>query len=257
MKKKRVLLDKLSGYLFLIGFLAAKLRAVPIVLLSVIFNYITFITYIVGYLFWYLAAIMYPSYPRKSDHWYGFAKFKEQYLLAAAIGLIASLLCAIMPSMVIPAAFLYVLSNVVWTISEFHKKNNPPNNEDNYSPTRQKFYIRYALLITMGSVLTAVSLVLFTIFPAATVPILMISSILGGGIIMGIAYHWYVCTFKKFPDVKIAHSYHKIPGSDNVDKATRLEVSGPTIGLADDKSSSWQLSATPIGTEPPTPSFSI
>ncbi|WP_133127429.1 hypothetical protein [Legionella nagasakiensis] len=210
MKKQAALLDKISGSFFLAGFIISKLKNIPILLLASILNLISLIAYLIGYTAWFLATLFYPHHPRKREAWYGFSEFKDQYQAAAVIGTVATILCflcPLYPSLILPAVWLFTVSNLVWTIGEYHKYKKPPVNDEHYSSLRQETYLRYVLLTTVVSAITALAATVGFLFPPASMAILL-ASIIGNGLTVVALYYWKKSTFDEFkPDDAIHHSY--------------------------------------------------
>ena len=202
-------LDRVTGYLFFTGFVTSRLKIIPVSLVGAIFNLISLFSYLSGYLAWYLAAFLYPDHPRKQDEWYGFAEFKIQYQLAALIGLIATIMCLIMPVLIIPVAWIYTISNTIWAISEYHKLKHPPPSTENYSTAKQSVYVRYAAAIAINSAITAVSASIVFFFPPLAIPLITAATIVGLALTAIAIYYWGKHTFGKFtPDNgRIGHSY--------------------------------------------------
>lgn len=210
MKSKSRLLDNISGYLFLLGFITYRLRTLPTGLVSAIFNAVSIIAYLLGYVVWYIAALFYPAYPRKHEHWYGFAEFKEQYQIAALLGTIATVMCIIAPPLIIPTAWLYSISNLIWSISEHHKSKNPPPEDDQYSSAKQSIYLKYSALVTASSILTAIVSTAIFLFPPLTSIALLTSTIVGLGLSTASLYYWIRSHFGTFPPDNVGHSYNKL-----------------------------------------------
>lgn len=174
-------LDNASGKLFLVGFIAAKLRLLPITFLSPIFSILSLLSYLIGYTLWLIACHFHPDHPPKQEAWYGFSQFKNQNRFAAAAGFIGISLCLLsfaFPVLLLPGTAIFAISNIVWSIAEYHKRQNPPN-DPSYSPARQNYYVSYAILSSVVSVITAASLALVIIFPPIGVAALFFSALIG------------------------------------------------------------------------------
>ena len=174
-------LDNASGKLFLIGFIATKLRLIPIPFLSTILGFISSICYLIGYALWLIACHFYPDQAPKKEAWYGFSQIKNQHRITAVLGFVGIALCLLsfaFPALLLPGAAIFAISNIVWSIAEYHKRQNPPN-DASYSPARQNYYVSYAILSTLVSVISAAALALTIICPPAGVAALFISSLLG------------------------------------------------------------------------------
>ena len=200
-------LDRVSGGLFLLGFVTSKLRSVPIVLLSKILDAISIIAYLIGYIAWLGAGLYYPDRPRKVENWYGFAQFKEQYQVAAILGIVATIFCIVTPMLIVPTAWLYTISNFVWAVSEYHKKHNVYLNDGETTSDKQDTYLRYAVLVTLSSIIAAVASTLVLIFPQSAFFVLSTSSVLGAISSIGSIYYW---TKFYYHDFTVKHSYNVV-----------------------------------------------
>lgn len=191
----------MSGNFFLAGFVISKLKNIPLIILASALNFISLTAYLIGYLSWFLATLFYPEHQPKENAWYGFAQLKSQYQLSAILGTLATILCLLIPSFILPIAWIYTGSNVIWGISEYHKKNNPPPKEALYSTLRQKTYLCYVLLVTGVSALTAITYTVSVLQPQAAYLTLLISSIVSNILTLASLYYWKKAVFDKFePD---------------------------------------------------------
>lgn len=203
-------LDKASSYFFLLGFFLSKIQYIPLTIISSTLKFSSLIMYFLGYLLWIIGSHIYPDHNRLKNQWYGFAQFKEQYQCAAIIGLIATVLSIIaifVPILILPAAWLFLSSNVIWTIGEYHKLNNPPEYELNYSHGHQSVYLSYAMTMSTITLLTAVTTTLMIIFPLIALPVFMGGALLGIGLgALGLEY-WLEFSFGNHPLTPIKESY--------------------------------------------------
>ena len=207
MTKNAATYDKISGHFFLAGFVLYKLKNVPNLFLASLFNLAALSAYLVGYVTWFLASLCYPDHPRKRDSWYGFAEFKDQFQVASLLGIAATVMCLVYPTLVLPALWLFTISNIVWCVAEYHKQHNPPEYDANYSNARQSIYIRYALLVTASSAITAIGVSVSLSLPALAYTALLVSSIVGGIVTIAAFYHFKQAIFDHFPPDVIDHSY--------------------------------------------------
>lgn len=176
------ILDKTSSIFFIMGTLFSKLRLLPFALFSLVANVISQILYLGGYILWFVASYLYPEHPRLKDQWYGFGQFKEQSRISAVVGTVASIFSVIaifQPVLIIPALWFFFISNVIWSISHYHRLKNPPDFEADYSATSQVNYIGYAFLTTCVSFVTAFCITASILFPVISFAMLTTSTILG------------------------------------------------------------------------------
>jgi len=204
-------LDKVSSFFFFSGSVFGKIKLLPIPVVSTAFNIISLVFYMVGYGIWFIASHFHLSHTPNEDEWYGFAQFKEQYLYASILGLLAttlSIAAFFIPVLLIPAAWMFVASNFMWTSGEYNKLNNPPYDE-NYSHTYQETYTSYALTMTTISIVAALSTTAIFLFPPVTVPVLILSALIVLGLGALAAENWLDYTFgdhKPTPVVQTSHS---------------------------------------------------
>lgn len=171
-------LDKASSTFFFFGFAISQLRFAPFVI-SAFAKISSLFFYLIAYVLWLAASHLYPDHPRLRREWYGFAQFKNQHRIAAALGTLAvicSIITFVFPIIAVPASWLFVISNVFWLISEYHKKQNPPDEED-YSSERQHIYLIYASLITSMAIITAVATTIIAFYPIATIATILLASL--------------------------------------------------------------------------------
>lgn len=199
MKRHVKTLDSISGRFFLVGLLAAKLKNIPIFMFASVFNIVSLTAYLIGYLIWYTTAFFYHEQRSKRESWYGFAQFKEQFQAAAIFGLLATVFCLITPALIIPAAWIYTVSNTFWSIGEYHKKASPSPEDTLYSSVRQALYLRYALSVSASSGVTALAATIIFFYPAAAFVVLVASTTISVSLIAAIAYYWGKCFFGVFP----------------------------------------------------------
>lgn len=187
--------DAMSGNLFIFGMVSGHIDIIdlpppgPIAI-----QMISMIAYLIGYGLWFAASLLHHEYARAPDSWLGFTSFREQYQVSAIIGITASIIWFFFPAIIVPAAWLFLLSNLIWCISEHHKHVNPPP-EYNTPDTKphfvigQSLYCNYTTIVTIVSLVTALALTLSVIFPPAAGTILLISGVVGGiGTVISFAF---------------------------------------------------------------------
>ncbi len=208
--------DKASGIFFFSGFMLSKLQYLPFPVVSAIFRFISLSSYLLAYGSWFIANLLHPGHQEREDKWYGFAKIKEQFLFSSLIGFIATVLSVVaitVPVLFPPAAWLFMFGNLIWTIGEYHKLNNPPIDDADFSRTRQQSYFAYAATTTTISLITAAAATLMLIFPPAAIPITIFSLLICVGLGVLAFEHWLDSSFgahKPSP----APSSHKKMGNE-------------------------------------------
>src|SRR3990167_7756953 len=179
--------------------MTAKLRLLPIPILSSVSNLLSTTCYLLGYIFWFIACHFYLDHPAQKETWYGFAELKNQHRITAALGFIGIVLCLvslIFPAFLLPGVSLFAISNVMWSIAEYHKRQNPPQ-DPSYSPLRQNNYLRYAVLSTLVSMITVASLAFTLIFPSIGAALFAFSFV---GVLLTIAAFYFLLHSSEIKD---------------------------------------------------------
>ncbi|WP_298622292.1 hypothetical protein [uncultured Legionella sp.] len=205
-------LGKLSSTFFLLGFIISKIQYLPVTIVSSFFHIIALGCYFLAYGAWFISSHFQPNQENNTEEWYGFAQFKEQFLYAATMGLIASLisiLAIFFPVLIVPASWLFFSSNIFWTIGEYNKLQNPPESDENYSHSYQSTYLAYAMTMAATGLTTALSTTLVFIFPAITVPIIITATIISTGLGVLATEYWLDYTFGDHKKTPLSpHSYN-------------------------------------------------
>jgi hypothetical protein len=227
-------LDEISGRLFLLGFITTKLKNIPIVFLAVALNIISLTSYLIGYAAWTIATFFYPNHPHKQGHWYSFAQFKDQFKIAALLGTIASAMCIMTPTLAVPIAWLYMMSNLIWIFGEYHKKEHPNPNDLLYSDAKQTIYLKFASLVTCGSTFAAIVTTTLILIPEAAFFLIPFSTAIGSLITLGALYYWGKYAFGTFtPNNKSNNSYveltHQLSSYPSTSKTDNQQDSKPMV----------------------------
>lgn len=181
-------LDTASGIIFFLGILSSKLAYIPIAMVSGIGYLLSLCFYLLGYLLWVFASHFYPEHPRLKNHWSGFVQFKEQSKVSACVGGIAvifAFLTFLFPWAIVPSIWLFFISNLIWSVSHYHKLKNPHPEENIFSKENQSTFLKYTVVNTVISLITAVCLTVSFFYPPVA-PILLIIST-GFGLALTIA----------------------------------------------------------------------
>lgn len=205
--------DKASGIFFFSGFMLSKLQYLPFPVVSAIFRFVSLSSYLMAYGSWFIANLLHPGHQEREDKWYGFAKIKEQFLFSSLIGFIATILSVVaitVPVLFPPAAWLFMLGNLIWTIGEYHKLNNPPADDADFSQTRQQSYFAYAATSTAISLITALAATLILIFPPAAIPITIFSLLICVGLGALAFEHWLDSSFGAHKPSQAPSSHQKM-----------------------------------------------
>ena len=206
-------LEKSSGFFFFAGFMLSKLQYLPFPIVSAVFRFLSLGLYFGGYSSWFAASLMQPGQKQPKDKWYAFAKLKEQFLFSSLVGFIATALsvaAVFVPVLFPPAAWLFFLGNVIWAIGELHKLKHPPAHKEDFSHTRQKAYLSYAITTTAISLVTALAATLMVVFPPATLTITIFSLLICVGLGALALECWLNSNFGKHEPLKKADSYTNI-----------------------------------------------
>ncbi|WP_131794698.1 hypothetical protein [Fluoribacter gormanii] len=208
-------LDKASGIFFFAGFLLSKLQYIPFPLVSAIFRFISLGVYSLAYLSWFIACHLHPDHPEHYRKWYGFAQIKEQFLFSSIIGFTATIIsvaAVFVPALFPPAAWLFLLGNIIWSIGEYHKFKNPPPGDESFSSTRQKAYVSYAITSTAISLVAATAATLIFFFPPMAIPITIFSLLVCVGLGAFAFEFWLNCNFGQHEPDQPPESYYEMSG---------------------------------------------
>ena len=93
-------------------------------------------------------------------------------------------------------------------ISEYHKKENPPQHDHDLSSTKQNIYFRFSLLVTSSSLVAALSASIIVTFPITTIVLSTFATIVGTGLTISSFYYLSKTLFENFPPDNINHSYN-------------------------------------------------
>jgi len=199
----------MSGYFFLAGFVLFRLKNIPVIGATII-NLAALLSYLIGYVMWFVATLCYPDHPRRADLWSGFAQFKEQLTAASLLGAMASILCLVYPTLLLPALWLFTAINFLLNIGEYHKLYNPPEYAPNYSTARQTVYLRYAFLVTSTSALTAIACTIALTAPAWAYLSLMTAAVVGNCLTIAALYYCQRCAFETFEADTVNHNADRV-----------------------------------------------
>jgi hypothetical protein len=206
-------LEKASGLLFFAGFFLSKFQYVSFMELSAIFRVVSLAMYFMAYGLWFTANLLHPDHKTQRNKWYGFAQIKEQFLFSSFIGLVATLLslaAIALPVLLPPAAILFLIGNVLWTIGEYHKLKNRPHNDPQFSHTRQRDYLTYAMTTTTISLISAVAAILIFAFPPITIPVTIFSVLLSVGLGLFAFEFFLKSNFGKHKTTPVLDSYSQM-----------------------------------------------
>ncbi len=232
-------IDKLSGYVFFLGLITSKIQYFPPTIVTPFANILTLTLYLLGYSLWFVSSHFYPEQKRSYREWYGFAKFKEQHIHAAFIGItaaIVSVAALALPILLLPAGWLFFISNAIWTISEYHKFKNPPKGDPNYSKSYQTAYFSYAVTLTAMSFAAAMAATLIFAFPPIGITVLTISAVVAAGLTLLAAQYWLSSFFgdhKKSKQELLSESYQEMTvltkQAEHVDKPSPEPQQSPRL----------------------------
>jgi len=172
-------LDRISTLFFVIGGFFSQTKLIPLGPYNAVLYSISMFFNFTAYFIWLISSRLYPDEP-KLNRWYGFAKYKNQHLSAALFGilsLIAGGLSFAFPFMLIPAAWLFVFSDLVWFIGEYHKFQNPNTRDKDCNGKQQNAYLTYVALMTMIATVIAIATMLTVFIPTFTALIAFFSTI--------------------------------------------------------------------------------
>lgn len=185
-------LNKARGFCFAAAVIIGKVPYFSLTIFTPILNLCSLGFYLLAYTLWLISTHYYPEHT-KHKKWYGFAQFKEQHSIAATLGIIASVMSvfAIVSSIVlIPAAWIFLVGNLIWLTSEYHKFNNPFEEDELYSTELQKTYITYAGSVTTISLIGAISTTLMFVFPPIAFSLFVASTCICVGLSLLSLEYW-------------------------------------------------------------------
>lgn len=203
-------LNKVSTAFFFLGFTTARMQHLPIPFIAPVSTLGSLIFYAIGYFLWELASERYASNPVLPKYWYGFSQFKDQYKTASILGGLALVCCLVgilFPVALVVAAWIFTLSNVFWSIAEYHKLKAPPaEEEEKFSTRNQSYYFKYVACVTLITLVTTITTTLAFIFPPAALLIAAIA-VVTSLFLSGFAMHfWTECTLNKVPPDKVLNN---------------------------------------------------
>lgn len=170
-------LNKASGFFFFSGFLLSKFQYAPFAIASSITNLVALVLYMIGYGLWFIGVQKSAPNPK----WSPFINFKEKFLHAAILGLLAttvSILAIINPLFLIPAGWIYFISNILWTKGEYYKLNASYDNESSPFYQSQSNYFNYSIAMSTIGFVTATATTLSLLVPAIALPVIILSAIM-------------------------------------------------------------------------------
>lgn len=197
-------LDKTSSIAFLLGLIASRIQVILNATLLPYANILSLSFYLIGYISWFALNYFFPNKTKPTTEWSAFAQFKVQHILAAMIGIIAtafSFAAITIPILLIPAGWLFLCSNMFWSIGEYNKYKIPPENSP-VSASYQENYLKFAVTMTAMSLVSALALTLSFIFPPLGLSILVTTAVINIGLGFMVLEYWLKCTFEKKSDEK-------------------------------------------------------
>ncbi len=185
------LLD-ISGYFFGVNILLSNLMRIPV--LGPILRIPVGILWLIGFGTWYLGSRFEGKpHPHQTEGWYTFAEFKVQNEISALFGTIAAILLLIAPALVVPIAWLFLISNVFWAIAAHHESDVLHTDDADYSTDKQIVYSYLTFAVTALSLITALGATITLFLPVAAPAILPILTVIGVGLAclsIGIGIKW-------------------------------------------------------------------
>lgn len=174
----KTIFEKLSKFSFGIGLVVKNLMRIPG--FAEVLALPAAVLWLIGYSTWYIGTLYFEeNRTRRRDKWYGFVEFRQQHLMAALVGTIATTLCIFFPLMIAPTAWLYAISNLLWTLGVIHEKNTPQPENDEFSADKQAFFAKFSLTVTLASIVVAISVTATIIFPLAAPILIPVAGIIG------------------------------------------------------------------------------
>lgn len=141
--------------------------------------------YLTGHFLSYIGSHIEPEHRRKAGAWYGFLQFREQFRLAAIIGILGTLLSIssyYLPVLLVFASWLFLIGNSIKSIGEYHKLNSPPTADTFFSTSRQNSLFLHSACNCLISIVSAIATTLVFFFPGASFSIMGVATLITIGI---------------------------------------------------------------------------
>lgn len=148
-------MNRASNVFFVVGFLVKRLELIPHPLIKSLMHLIYSSCYLLAYLLFSIASIIFPRHTASKQSWYDHLRVQDQMSIAGLLGIVGSALilasfyCA--PLLCVGLA-LMVVSNFAWFCGEVHRLNNPSKHEHSNEDS-QTNYVYYAACVLAISVL--------------------------------------------------------------------------------------------------------
>lgn len=188
---------EISSSAFGVNLFLANLMRLPV--LSVILRIPVGILWLIGFSTWYLGSLIEGKpHPHKTQGWYTFAEFKVQNEIAALVGTIAAIIFLVAPELIVPIAWLFLISNVFWSIAAHHE-SQVPHTDDDYSTDKQIVYSYLTYAATSLSLVTAIGATLSVLFPFMMPVLVPLLTCVGIGLTcvsIGLGLKWYFGTYE-------------------------------------------------------------
>lgn len=210
----RTILNRICTILFGAGLVCLKIHNLPIPVVSTIIGFIAYGLYLTAYSLWFFRTLLDPAQKEIQTNWYGFLQYKGQFGLSALLGILGCVLSIIgffIPILVVPAAWLFLACNTLWTIGEYHQYKTPPQEDEQYSESYQSVYLSYAIVVTTITLLSTLATTLTFIFPPITIPLMIFSGAICFGLSLLAWGYWINATFGDHPTLhEIKDSYFQM-----------------------------------------------
>lgn len=195
---KRPTLREMSNYAFSANLLFANLMRIPV--LGNILRIPVGVLWLIAFGTWYLDSFIEgKSHPHQTNGWYAFAEFKAQNEIAALVGVAAAILMLVVPELIVPIAWLFLISNVFWAIATHHESQVLHTDDDTYSTDKQIIYSYLALAVTILSLVTAIGATITVYLPFIAPAIFPILTGIGIGLALvsaGMGLTWVFGTYE-------------------------------------------------------------
>ena len=217
----------IRGTFFFAAFISSKVKYLPLIGISPWFHIASLICNFIGHSLEYLGSRIEPDHNKHFDEWYGFLEFKEQYGVAASLGIIATLLgvaALFFPPLIIASTWVFLIGNCIKSVGEYHKYQSPPDNDPDYSGKRQKALLNYALTTCVLSLIGAVAVTLIFVFPPSTLYIVIFTTLLGIGFGALSVEFWLDSYFAIQESMEITNSYQTVQAKLNNENDSTYSV---------------------------------
>ncbi|MDP3558779.1 MAG: hypothetical protein Q8R79_00315 [Legionellaceae bacterium] len=240
--------DKGSGVLFFAGVFFSRITVfISAPFIGQILGTLGMGLYSIAYLLWITASLLHPKISPQKTLWFNTISYPRQFILAAVIGLAAAgvaITAIFFPIAALPAYWLFAISNAIWCVGEYHKKQFPPSFDPSYQAEKQNRYLQYAAIVSAISLFTALIFTVGYFITPVLIFAFVITPYLGGFSFRSWLNAIIPSDTKSSETPSIAPSYSKVPST--TPKSTATE--SPSLSLT-----TSSIHGSPLCSQKPNP----